>query len=295
MSPLNCLAIDQPFERSLQFEIVRRTLLLESSHPPASRDQIIQLLDHLDQLTDKSILKNVWPSLLFQVIQLNLPNTKHPPNISVIKRLVYEFQFDINSRDMFRGTILHMLCRYHGYQVQVCEFLTQLKEDGHLVDLEVKAFIDDTKQPWQTSLLDRGSLFKPTPLEYAIETRCYKLARHLISLGACVDHLQFNELFLSSRVRYWDRRDHFELTKALLYLNIFTLDQVMQAKNLSEQRKALLQGFMGSRSLFELCMRVIRKYPQQSTGSKSSHLFVEDYQRRVYLPRLTSFFTLSEL
>lgn len=286
--------IDRRFESNPAFEMVMKVLssILDAPDSLVTSDSIIGLLD---QITDKSILKNLCPSLTFMIIELNSPNVKYAPKIAILKRLLYEFNYDINSSQPLGGSILHIFCRYHGYQGQLCEFLTQLKNDNYFIDFERKAFIDLSHKAWFTTLLHHSGKFTFTPLEYAIETRCFMLARHFIFLGASVDHLVFSESFLSNCVEYWDRRDHYELVKALLYLNVFTLDQVTRGTNLTSKRKFQLKQFIISRSLFELCMRVIRKYPQQSTGSKSIYSFVENYQDELYLPQLTSYLTLSEL
>lgn len=284
-------AIGWPFESKndlVRFEEIRRVMCLASKTPRFSIRQVTELMN---QVTDKLILKDLWPSLPFLVIEHNLSNVSFGPNIPLIRRLVYEFNYDVNAQEVLHGTILHMFCHYHDHQDSVCQFLTQLRRDGFTINLEIQAFLE---YRGQTRPL-KNSGFKLTPLQYAIEMRCYKLAHHLITMHASVDNLLFEDQFLQSYVDKCDRSEYLQLIQVLLYLNVFSLEQVHRSKNIPESVKAQLNRFIASRTLVELSLRVIRKYPYKSTGRTSIDSFMNHFECEMYFPAFGSFFSFRKL
>lgn len=247
-------------------------------------DRLVKLLDLFE---DKSKLVDLWPELPLQVLSANLYEAEKKPNLPLIRRLYYEFGFDVNHVHIRHGSLLHMFCNFTGFQSETCDFLDTLAADGYKVDIDIEA---------RKRRRTRDQFFKATPLQFAIERGSYKFALYLVKHKASVDKLVFDKYSWRENVRPRDRPDYLRLIKALVYLKVLTLQQVHQSVHLSKAEKYELNSFIGSRSLVEHSLRVIRKSYYCATGNGSLDDFIGELDDQILVdPQIRAFSNLEHL
>lgn len=241
----------------------------------------------LDALIDKSSLSTQFPEMAVRLLYANLMKRLQVPQFTVIKRLLFEFQFDFNYVEIRIGSILHMLCHFVHGQEEACDFLQDLLDRGVTINIDI-----ETRKRRRT----RDQFFMSTPLQYAIEKGCYKLALFFIKHKASVDHLVFDKYSWRVNVRISDKADYMNLIKALVYLNVLTLEKVYNSFNVTKADKIHLNSFFASRSLVELCLRVIRKTYYSSDGQGNMDDFICQLEEQILVdPKIISFVNLDHL
>lgn len=246
-----------------------------------------RLLTLLDAFQIKSKLVRIWPELPLQVLSANLYDAGKKPNLALVRRLYDEFGFDVNHVHLKYGSVLHMFCHFTRYQDEICQFLTSLSADGYKVDIEIEA---------RKRRRTRDHFFKATPLQYAIEKGSYQLALYLIKHKASVDKLIFDKYSWRENVDARAKPHYLRLIKALVYLNVLTLKQVYQSVHLSKAEKSELNCFIGSRTLVEHSLRVIRKSFYSATGNGSLDNFIEQLDEQILVdPQIRAFSNLEHL
>lgn len=246
-----------------------------------------RLLKLLDSLQDRSKLVQLWPELPLQLLSANIYDAGKKPNLTLIRRLYYDFAFDVNHVHLRYGSLLHMFCHFTRFQDEICTFIDSLTADGYQVDIDIEA---------RKRRRTRDQFFKATPLQYAIEKGSYKLALYLVKHKASVDKLVFDKYSWRENVSARVKPDYLRLIKALVYLNVLTLQQVYQSVHLSKAEKNELNCFIGSRTLVEHSLRVIRKSYYSATGNGSLDDFIEQLDDQILVdPQIRAFSNLEHL
>lgn len=245
-------------------------------------------LDHfLDAIDDKSALAKYYPEIAVHILLSSLLKNVSVPQFALIERLIKDFNIDPNFVDFKNGSILHMLCHFTHGQDECCNFLSRLLDHGYAIDIDI-----ETRKRRRT----RDQFFMSTPLQYAIEKGSYKLAVFLMKHKASVDQLVFDKYSWRCNVRAKEKADYLRLIKGLVYLDVLTLESVYNSVKLTKSDRIQLNWFMASRTLVELCLRVIRKSFYSSDHGERMDAFIDQLEEQIVVdPKIRSFVNLDHL
>lgn len=209
------------------------------------------VLDHIREFGSKHDLTSMFPDIIIQLVRAELIHgkSKEPP-FFFIRRLLNEFQIDVNHNDFRQGTLFHVLCSFPSKQNDVISFVSSIIQLYPNADLEATC---------RKRRRGRGQFFQSTPLQFAIEKGCYEYAIFLIKQGARTDKLVFDKYSIRHDLKSSEKESYIKLMNLLVSIGSLDCKQVLDTVKLSRQHRQLLLNSVINRSLLKLCVNSIRR------------------------------------